>query len=112
MFLNAKMRQKRYNWAKEHESWSINDWQKVLFSDESKIEIPLGNGRKIYRRQSFENPLMMIQPKVKNELSVMMWGCFSSSGTGRLKLIRGSVNSDKYIEILEECLPYSIRRAI
>lgn len=32
----------------------------------------------------------------------MVWGCFSSLYVGELKFIDGTLNSDKYIGILEE----------
>ena len=37
-----------------------------------------------------------------------MWGCFSSKGIGRLKLVEGSIDSKKYVSILEECMPESL----
>ncbi len=27
----------RFEWAKERQSWSVDDWMKVIFSDESQI---------------------------------------------------------------------------
>lgn len=39
---------KRLKWAKEHANWSIEDWKKVLWTDESKFEI-FGNKRRTER---------------------------------------------------------------
>ena len=48
--------------------------EKVLWTDdESKIELPNGNGQKRYQKFSSEKPLA--QPKAKHSLWVMMWGC-------------------------------------
>jgi hypothetical protein len=34
----------------------------------------------------------------------MFWGCIIYHGVGTLKVVNGIMNSDKYIEVLDECL--------
>uniref|UniRef100_A0A8D0DAV2 Uncharacterized protein n=1 Tax=Sander lucioperca TaxID=283035 RepID=A0A8D0DAV2_SANLU len=34
--------------------------------------------------------------------SIMLWGCFSAAGTGRLVAVKGKMNAAKYRDILEE----------
>ncbi len=36
-------RQRRFTWAKEKKNWTVAQWSKVLFSDESKFCISFGN---------------------------------------------------------------------
>ena len=36
--------------------------------------------------------------------SIMLWGCFSAAGTGRLVRIKGKMKGAKYREILDENL--------
>ena len=36
--------------------------------------------------------------------NIMLWGCFSDAGTGRLVRIKGKMNGAKYREILEKIL--------
>ncbi len=41
--LNQRQRQKRLTWAVEKKNWTVAQWSKVLFSDESKFCILFGN---------------------------------------------------------------------
>jgi hypothetical protein len=44
-FVSEKNKQKRLTWAKERKEW-INEWESIIWSDESKFEVFGGNGRR------------------------------------------------------------------
>ena len=39
----------------------------------------------------------------------MLWGCFSSGGTGKLHVIEGKMNSSMYQEILQQNMLSSVK---
>ncbi len=44
-------RQRRLTWAKKKKNWTVTQWSKVLFSDESKFCISFGNqGPRVWRK--------------------------------------------------------------
>ncbi|KAG0756420.1 hypothetical protein G6F24_011163 [Rhizopus arrhizus] len=46
--LSAKHRKARLEWALAHKYWTIDDWRKVIFSDESKINVWGSDGVEFY----------------------------------------------------------------
>src|ERR1043165_3377930 len=109
-YLNARQRQKRIQWAKEHSTWTVEQWGRVIFSDESKISLFGNDGvRYVRRRVREENNLQCIVPTMKHPVSVMIWGCMARGGVGRLKVLKGTVNARKYIsDVLEPKLVRSV----
>ncbi len=48
--LEQRQHQKYLTWAVEKKTWTVAQWYKVLFSDESKYSISFGNqGPRIWR---------------------------------------------------------------
>ena len=103
-YLNAKQRKKRVEWAKAHRRWSSEQWAKVIFSDESNISIFGHPGvQYVRRRPGEENLPECTTATMKHPISVMVWGCMSKNAVGRLHIVKGTVNAEKYItEILAD----------
>ncbi len=81
--LNHRQRQRRLTWAKEKKNWTVAQWSKVLFSDESKFCISFGNqGPRVWRKGGEAHSPSCMKSSVKFPQSVMIWGAMSSAGVG------------------------------
>uniref|UniRef100_A0AAZ3S8Q6 Tc1-like transposase DDE domain-containing protein n=1 Tax=Oncorhynchus tshawytscha TaxID=74940 RepID=A0AAZ3S8Q6_ONCTS len=86
-------------------------WKKVLWSDETKIEL-FGNNAKryVWRKSNTAHHPEHTIPTVKHGGgSIMVWACFSSAGTGKMVKIDGKMDGAKYRTILEENLMESAK---
>ncbi len=91
--LNQRQRQKHLTWAVEKNNWTVAQWSKVLFSDESTFCISFGNqGPRVWRKSG--------EASVKFPQSVMIWAAMSSAGVGPLCFLKSTVNAAIYQEIL------------
>lgn len=109
-FISATNRRKRMAFALKYRYKSLDFWQNILWTDESKFEFK-GSKRRVYvyRRpgQEYDNDKM--QGTVKHGGgSIMVWGCFSWYGVGSFVKIEGTMTALKYIEILERAVPESV----
>lgn len=100
--LTDAMKKKRLEWAENYKEWTIQDWKKILFSDESHFYVQ--GQRSQYIRRCKGEPITEahIDQYVKYPQRQMMWGSFSHKGIGSLYPVEGMMNSEKYIEVINE----------
>ncbi|KAF2885323.1 hypothetical protein ILUMI_20855 [Ignelater luminosus] len=70
--------------ARAYKNWTLEDWGTVVWSDESRFVVSIGDSRSRVIRTF-----------------IMVWGSMSSSSVGRLYFADGTINANKYIEILK-----------
>lgn len=107
--LTQKQKTNRFKFAQKHIKWTADKWRRVIWSDESKFEVTVGDQRsKVIREKGEAFQKDCLKQKVKFPASLMIWGCMSAQGVGCLQFIDGTVNAEKYKSILEESLRPSI----
>ena len=77
---------------------------KILWSDESKIKLFGLNAKCHIWRKSGDIPMVK-----HGGGSIMLWGCVSATGTGRLVRVEYKMNGAKYREILDETCSRALR---
>ena len=77
---------------------------KIPLSNETKIKLFSLNAKRHIWKKPGTAHLANTFPTVKRGGRIMLWGCFSAAGTGRLVRIKGKMNRAKYREILDENL--------
>ena len=110
--LTQKHKNSRLHYAQNHINKPQRFWNSVLWSDETKLELfgPMDQ-RYVWRKKNEAYAEKNTLPTVKHGGgSVMLWGCFASSGTGKLYRVEGKMNSIKYQEILGENVMPSVRK--
>ncbi len=105
--LKQKPRQKHLTWAKEKNNWTVAQWSKVLFSDESKFCISFGNqGPRVWKKsREAQNP-SCLKSSVKFPQSVMIWAAMTSAGVGPLCFMKSTVKAAIYQEVLEHFISF------
>ncbi|KAK3568583.1 hypothetical protein QTP86_009307 [Hemibagrus guttatus] len=97
--------------AREHLDDPEEDWENVIWSDETKIELFGKNSTcHVWRRKNAELYPKNTIPTVKHGGgNIMLWGCFSAKGPGRLIRVKERMNGAMYREILSKNLLPSAR---
>ena len=88
-------RQNRLHWTRRVQRWRRQDWQRVLFSDESRFNLFNADGRiRVYRRRGERlapNCIQEVQPFGGG--SVMVWAGICGETRTRLVVIRVNFNA-------------------
>lgn len=109
--LSLRHRNARLEFANRHKHWTINDWRKVIWSDETKVNRLGSDGRMWCWKHHGEGlSNRTCQPTVKHGGgSLMIWGCITSKGIGYLTKIEGNMDSDLYCQILRDELVSTLK---
>ncbi len=102
-YVNMVQKCRRVLWAKAHLKWTVSKWKSVLWSDESKFDILVGNhGRCVLQAKEEGDLPACYQRSVQEPASLMVWGCISAYGMGSLHVLDGTMNAERYIKVLEQ----------
>jgi transposase len=92
-------------------SWGPDQWGRVIFSDESKFHLFGSDGIQYCRRFDGDamNPLFTQKTVKHGGGKVMVWGCITQNGVGRLHRVDGIMDRHQYVQILKESLLGTLR---
>lgn len=108
--LTKRHREKRYTFALAHKYWTVEDWKRVVWSDETKINRVGSDGRTwVWKKRGEGLSDRLVEGTLKHGGgSLMFWGCFGWDGTGHSCKIIGKMDADLYVEIIEDELCNSL----
>lgn len=105
-FLKPEHEVARMEWAKNHIHWST-EWTQVVFSDEKKFNLDGPDGFNYYWHDLRKEKQFNYSRNFGGG-SLMVWAAFSMHGKTPLVKITTRMNSQKYIEMLDDVLiPYT-----
>lgn len=94
--LTEKHRSDRLKWAEDHQD---NDWDRVIFSDESTIYLNQVKGR-VWNLPEKKK----VARTVKHPTKCNLWGCFSSKGFGRVICFKEDLDAELLCKIYKRGL--------
>jgi transposase len=108
--LSKKHQRERMDFGLAHLDWTVEDWKRVIWSDETKINRFGSDGRAwVWKKQGESLSARLVNGTLKfGGGSLMMWGCFCWQGVGYACKIDGKMDCELYCQILEEDLQKSI----
>ena len=104
--LSTKYRKRRLDFALKYKDWTVEDWTRVIWSDETKVNRIGSNGwMYVWKKKGEPSQNKEIQGTVKFEgCSLMVWGCMGWNGVGILAEVEGRMDAEQYVSILEDNL--------
>lgn len=92
--------QKKAIYFQQSPKWHVRDsqdgWRKVLWPDETKVEL-FGIKENVMSHANPSHHPKNTVPTVKRGGSITLWGCFSPAGTGKLVRVEVKMDGAKYM---------------
>ncbi|GFX41752.1 transposable element Tc1 transposase [Trichonephila clavipes] len=93
-------RQLRLQWCQARSMWNVTDWQKVVFSDESRFVLWTDDNRvRVWRRpgERYNFPYTVIRHTGRTA-GVMVWGVIAYDSRSTLIVMRGTLTDQRYVD--------------
>lgn len=109
--LSSKDKHRRKMWCTQRREWCGNDWQKIIFSDECKIDLHSKHRQYVRRPPCKRSDSRYIQGTRKFTPSIMVWAAIRYDGERVIIRCENKVDSKEYQRVLDAGLPmiYSTR---
>ncbi len=102
-YVNMVQKRRRVLRAKVYLKWTVSKWKSVLWSDESKFDILVGNhGCQVLQSKEERDLPICHQHSVQKPATLMVWGCISANSMDSLHVLEGTMNAERYIKVLEQ----------
>lgn len=81
--LTPAMKNRRFEWCKEHEHWTLEDWKNVIWTDETSVLLnSRKGGYRVWRTSKERFDKTCVRPRWKGFSEFMFWGSFSYDSKG------------------------------
>lgn len=99
--LTKMHREERLKWTSEHVTFSEEDWNSVVFSDENEFNLDVPDGMNHYWNH-IGTDRKVVSLRHQGGGSVMFWSCFSYHSLNNLVVFIGNQDSTKYFLLLRD----------
>ncbi|GFU20058.1 transposable element Tcb2 transposase [Trichonephila clavipes] len=92
--------QLRLQWCQARSMWNETEWQKVVFSDESRFVLGTDDNRvRVWRRpgERYNSPHTVLRHTARTA-GVMVWGAIAYDRRSTLILMRGFLTGQRYVD--------------
>ena len=81
--LTQKMKDERLAWCLEHENWTLEDWKRVIWTDETSVVVGHRRGSfRVWRTPEERVVKSVIRERFKGYSDFMWWSCFTYDNKG------------------------------
>ncbi|GFV16288.1 transposable element Tcb2 transposase [Trichonephila clavipes] len=98
--LTPEHRQLRLQWCQATSMWNATDWQKVVFSDESRFVLGTDHNRvRVWRHpgERYNSPHTVLCRTARTD-GVMVWGAIAYDSRSTLIVMRGTLTDQHYVD--------------
>ncbi|GFW39214.1 protein anon-37Cs [Trichonephila clavipes] len=98
--LTPHHRQCRLDFCRPRATWSVTDWRRVIFSDESRFSLSADDHRtRVWRRTvQRSDPAFIVERHTAISQGVTVWGAISWDTRSSLVVLQGTLTARRYVD--------------
>lgn len=102
-YLSPNNMQSRLDFANKYGDWTVEDWKRVMFSDETMVSRIGSFGKQFYysnKEHMQRHQYHFIHKMQHSGGKIMLWGCITYNGVGDLDWSVGNMDAADYVRVL------------